>query len=72
MLTFQDFTTAVTENRQIQFIRDAIEQHRNSDEYKIAEIADQIGFSSQSYFSQSFKKNTYMTPNEYRRSTRLL
>ena len=40
--------------------------------YSIAEIADQIGFSSQSYFSQSFKKNTYMTPNEYRRSTRLL
>ena len=36
------------------------------------DIADQIGFSSQSYFSQSFKKNTYMTPNEYRRSTRLL
>lgn len=38
----------------------------------IAEIASELGFSSQSYFSQSFKKNTYMTPNEYRRSTRLL
>ena len=37
----------------------------------IAEIAVEIGFSSQSYFSQSFKKNTYMTPNEYRRSTRI-
>ena len=38
----------------------------------IAEIALELGFSSQSYFSQSFKKNTYMTPNEYRRSTRMV
>lgn len=38
--------------------------------YSIAEIAKLIGFSSQSYFSQSFKKHTYMTPNEYRRSIR--
>jgi len=38
----------------------------------IAQIAAQLGFSSQSYFSQSFKKNTYMTPNDYRKSTRLL
>ena len=37
--------------------------------YSIAEIAKIIGFSSQSYFSQSFKKHTYMTPNEYRRNT---
>ena len=37
--------------------------------YSIAEIAKMIGFSSQSYFSQSFKKHTYMTPNEYRRNT---
>ena len=40
--------------------------------YSIAEIARRIGFSSQSYFSQSFKKHTYMTPNEYRRSTNKL
>ena len=40
--------------------------------YSIAEIAKRIGFSSQSYFSQSFKKHTYMTPNEYRRSTNKL
>ncbi len=38
--------------------------------HSIADIAKMIGFSSQSYFSQSFKKHTYMTPNEYRRSTR--
>lgn len=40
--------------------------------YSIAEIAKKIGFSSQSYFSQSFKKHTYMTPNEYRRNTNKL
>ena len=36
----------------------------------IAEIARVTGFSSQSYFSQAFKKNTFMTPNEYRRSAK--
>lgn len=40
--------------------------------YSIADIAKLIGFSSQSYFSQSFKKHTYMTPNEYRHSIRQL
>ncbi len=41
----------------------------NSD-FPIAEIAKRIGFSSQSYFSQAFKKKTLMTPNEFRRSIR--
>ncbi|MDO4976207.1 MAG: AraC family transcriptional regulator [Eubacteriales bacterium] len=36
-------------------------------DYPIAKVAKMIGYSSQSYFSQSFKKHTYMTPNEYRR-----
>ena len=52
-----------------------IEESKNlleNTDMSIAEIASELGFSSQSYFSQSFKKNTYMTPNEYRRSTRLL
>lgn len=39
-------------------------------DYSIAEISKLIGFSSQSYFSQAFKKKTLMTPNEYRHSTR--
>ena len=39
-------------------------------DYSIAEISKLIGFSSQSYFSQSFKKKTLMTPNEYRRSVK--
>lgn len=32
----------------------------------IAEISETVGFSSQSYFSQIFKKNTNMTPKQYR------
>lgn len=50
-----------------------IEESKNlleNTNHSIADIASMIGFSSQSYFSQSFKKNTYMTPNEYRRSVR--
>lgn len=39
-------------------------------DYSIAEISKLIGFSSQSYFSQAFKKKTLMTPNEYRRSVK--
>lgn len=36
--------------------------------YPISKIATLIGFSSQSYFSQVFRKETKMTPNEYRKS----
>jgi AraC-like DNA-binding protein len=35
--------------------------------YSIAHIASMVGFSSQSYFSQVFKKSTQMTPNAYRK-----
>ena len=50
-----------------------IEESKNlleTTNHSIAAIASMIGFSSQSYFSQSFKKNTFMTPNEYRRASR--
>lgn len=50
-----------------------IEESKNlleTTNHSIASIASMIGFSSQSYFSQSFKKNTFMTPNEYRRASR--
>ena len=50
-----------------------IEESKNlleTTNHSIAAIASMIGFSSQSYFSQSFKKNTFMTPNEYRRAAR--
>ena len=36
-------------------------------DYSISQIAGIIGFSSQSYFSQIFKKNTGVAPNEYRK-----
>lgn len=32
----------------------------------IAEISETVGFSSQSYFAQMFKKNTNMSPKQYR------
>ena len=35
--------------------------------YPIAQIAECSGFSSQSYFSQVFKKSEHISPNEYRK-----
>lgn len=39
-----------------------------STDYSISQIAQCLGFSSQSYFSQVFRKETGMTPNEYRKT----
>lgn len=36
--------------------------------YPISKISSMVGFSSQSYYSQVFRKETGMTPNEYRKS----
>lgn len=36
-------------------------------DHSLSEISQMLGFSSQSYFSQSFKKAQGITPNEYRR-----
>lgn len=38
--------------------------------YSISQISNIVGFSSQSYFSQVFQKNTKMSPNQYRKSKR--
>lgn len=38
-----------------------------NDDYTLSAISRMLGFSSPSYFSQTFKKNAGMTPNEYRR-----
>lgn len=40
-----------------------------STSYSIAQISDLLGFSSQSYFSQAFRKATGMTPMQYRKHT---
>lgn len=37
--------------------------------YPIAKIATLVGFSSQSYFSQVFRKEVNMSPNEYRKAS---
>ena len=41
LLTYQDYLTAVEKGKQLTFIRDAITNHRNSDGFKMAEIADE-------------------------------
>lgn len=41
ILTFQDFQEAVQRGDTLKFLRDAIQQHRNSDAYKIAADADE-------------------------------
>lgn len=50
-------------NKRIESAKELLE----TTNYSIAQIADCSGFSSQSYFSQVFKKATNMSPNEYRK-----
>lgn len=38
-------------------------------DYSVTQIAEASGFSSQNYFSQTFKKSTGMSPREYRKIT---
>lgn len=38
-----------------------------NDDYTVSFISQMLGFSSQSYFSQIFKKTVGLTPNEYRK-----
>lgn len=40
MYTYQDFEQAKAENRLIDFLQKAIKEHQNSEEYKIAELAN--------------------------------
>ena len=37
-----------------------------SSNLSVAQVATSVGFSSQSYFSQIFRKKTGMTPRQYR------
>lgn len=39
---------------------------RNKSHYTVSQIAYQIGFTDPKYFSKCFKKETGLTPSEYR------
>ena len=54
-------------SRRIEEAKHLLKNH----DYSLALISHTIGFSSPSYFSQTFKKATGMSPNEYRKSTHI-
>ena len=51
--------------RRLQISRELLE----TTDYSIAEVAQLSGFTSQSYFAQSFRKSCHITAGEYRRKT---
>lgn len=53
-------------NRRIQVCKELL----LSSDYKISEIAESAGFSSESYFSQNFKKNCGLSAREYRKANK--
>lgn len=53
-------------NRRIQICKELL----LSSDYKISEIAEIVGFSSESYFSQNFKKNCGLSAREYRKANK--
>ena len=59
-ITFVDYLTNVR-------IREAIEL-LHDDNMKMYEIAENVGYSSQHYFSNVFKKKVGLSPNDYKRS----
>ncbi len=48
---------------------DEAKQLLKNDDYTLSFISRVLGFSSQSYFSQIFKKNVGLSPNEYRKQS---
>lgn len=38
--------------------------------HRIMDIANIVGFSSQSYFTQAFRRSTHLSPNAYRKLQR--
>lgn len=53
-------------NRRIQVCKELL----LSSDHKISEIAEIVGFSSESYFSQNFKKNCGLSAREYRKANK--
>lgn len=58
-VTFVDYLTSVRIRKSIDLFRD--------EELKIYEIAERVGYATQHYFSNVFKKNLGVSPAEYRR-----
>lgn len=56
MLTYQDFTEAVEKGRLLSFLRKAINQHRESDEYKMAVIADEYDRQRNTTINEAMRK----------------
>lgn len=65
--TFTNFLGISPINYLIQKRLEVSKELLNSTNHSIAQIASSAGFSSQSYFSQIFKKMTGLTPNQYRK-----
>lgn len=59
-ITFMDYITRVRIRRAIELL--------GSDDRKMYEIAEMVGYSSQHYFSSAFKKVLGVSPMEYRKS----
>lgn len=56
MQTFQDFTKAVEKGQLLSFLRKAINQHRDSNEYKMAVIADEYDKQQNTTINDVIKK----------------
>lgn len=61
-VTFVDYLTSVRIRKSIELL--------HSDEWKIYEIAEKVGYTTQHYFSNVFKKSLGLSPAEYRRMLR--
>lgn len=61
-VTFVDYLTSVRIRKSIELL--------HSDEWKIYEIAEKVGYTTQHYFSNVFKKSLGISPAEYRRMLR--
>lgn len=62
-LSFIDYLTEVRIRKAIQLMNDPL--------FKVYEIAESVGYSSQHYFSSAFKKVTGTSPMAYKRGNRL-
>ena len=56
MITYQDFTEAVEKGRLLSFLRKAINQHRESDEYRMAVIADEYDRQRNTTINEAMRK----------------